>query len=818
MTTRTILKTIQLTCLMGALLLSSCYSTRNIPEDELLYKGIEKVDYPKFTDGKQQNEGVITAFAEAYHSIGRLLKSNKSSSLIQKNEEMDTVLQTKMDIASYKLAQSEVQGVLSYAPNASLAGSSFYTHPFPVGLWIYNRYTNSKSRFGKWMMHFASSPVLISTVNPKVRSIVAKNTLRNFGYFRAQVLYDTIPGKKPRTAKISYHVTPGTLFHTDSIAYLNFPDKADSIIRATMALSELAKGKPFRVQELDSERKRLSEAFRENGFYFHRPEYITFRADTLRVPEKVQLQVVPSPNTPEEAMKQYYIGRTRINVYKFNDYNLTDSLTRGDLTYAYSGGGRKPILHPIAIYRYVLQKKGSMYRQRLEDITEELISSMGVFSNLRINYVPRDNDADSDTLDIVLNATLDKPYNVEFQGNVTSKSNGQVGPGASFSMFRHNAFRGAETLGLKGWASYEWQTGANLHGKSSLINSYEYGVSGTLSYPRLRAFGLGRRYFRRSVTSTNYALEAKWMNRAGYFGRVSFGASLNYTIQKRKNIKHEFTPLSLKYDQLLNSTTKFDSIVERNPSLMVSMMDQFIPSMEYTYTWNSRKDNKQTLKLNVKEAGNFTSAIYAVCGEKMNKKNKELFGVPFAQFIKASAQYTQQFNLTSRTCLATRIFSGVIYSYGNALYAPYADLFSVGGANSIRAFAVRSIGPGSYHPETSEYSYIDQTGDFKLEANIEYRFPIIGNIYGAAFLDAGNVWQIRHNQQYPERQFKLRNFGKEIALGTGAGIRYDLEFLVLRLDVGVGIHAPYQTEKSGYYNMPSFMKSLGYHFAIGYPF
>lgn len=818
MTGKNVIRTLWLPCLAVLLLLTSCYSTRNLPEGELLYKGIEKLDYPKLAKGKQQNEGVITAFAEAYNSIGKLLRGSRNTKKVKKGEEEDSLMQAQMDMLSYKLAQSEVQGVLSYAPNGSLMGSSFYTHPFPVGLWIHNRYVNSKSRFGKWMLHFSSSPVLISTVNPKVRSIVARNTLKNFGYFRAQVQYDTIPRKNPRTAKISYHVTPGVLFHTDSIAYLHFPEKADSIIRTTMRKSDLAKGKPFRVQELDSERKRLSEAFRENGFYFHRPEYITYRADTLQVPEKVQIQVVPSKNTPEEAMKQYYIGRTRINVYKFNDYTLTDSITKGDLTYAYSGGGRKPPLHPMAINRYILHKKGTMYRQRLEDLSAELISSMGVFSNLRINYVPRDSVEESDTLDIVVSATLDKPYNVEFQGNVTSKSNGQVGPGASFSMFRHNAFRGAETLGLKGWASYEWQTGANLHGKSSLINSYEYGVNGSLSYPRIRAFGLGRRYFRHAVTSTSFALEAKWMNRAGYFGRVSFEASVNYTIQKRRNIKHEFTPLSLKYDQLLHSTSRFDSIVDRNPSLMVSMKDQFVPSMEYNYTWNSRSHHVRTLKVHVKEAGNVTSAIYAIAGEKTDKKNKELFGVPFAQYIKTSAQYTHQFPLSSRSCLATRVFGGVIYSYGNALYAPYADLFSVGGANSIRAFAVRSIGPGSYRPENSEYSYIDQTGDIKLEANIEYRFPIIGNLNGAVFLDAGNVWQIRGDKKYPERQINLQRIGREIALGTGAGIRYDLEFLVLRLDVGVGLHAPYQTEKNGYYNMPSFVKSLGYHFAIGYPF
>ena len=161
---------------------------------------------------------------------------------------------------------------------------------------------------------------------------------------------------------------------------------------------------------------------------------------------------------------------------------------------------------------------------------------------------------------------------------------------------------------------------------------------------------------------------------------------------------------------------------------------------------------------------------------------------------------------------------GLIFCYGNSTAAPYSDLFSVGGANSIRAFAVRSIGPGSYQPSNSNYSYIDETGDIKFEANAEYRFPLVANLYGAVFLDAGNVWLMKPNADLPGGAFNLKNLGREIALGTGAGLRYDLDFLVIRFDIGVGIHAPYDTGRSGYYNMTRFGKSLGYHLAVGYPF
>ena len=169
--------------------------------------------------------------------------------------------------------------------------------------------------------------------------------------------------------------------------------------------------------------------------------------------------------------------------------------------------------------------------------------------------------------------------------------------------------------------------------------------------------------------------------------------------------------------------------------------------------------------------------------------------------------------------IASRIAGGVIWSYGNALAAPYTEQFYIGGANSVRAFSARSIGPGSYAPDKeNKYSFINHVGDIRMEANVEYRFRIIGDLHGAVFLDAGNVWLMRKDESRPGGEFTLKNFAKQIALGTGAGLRYDMDFLVFRLDCGVGLHDPYDTGKSGYYNIPKFKDSMALHFAIGYPF
>ena len=194
-------------------------------------------------------------------------------------------------------------------------------------------------------------------------------------------------------------------------------------------------------------------------------------------------------------------------------------------------------------------------------------------------------------------------------------------------------------------------------------------------------------------------------------------------------------------------------------------------------------------------------------------------GVPFAQYLKLNTEFRYKYKIDKNQALASRIAAGVIWSYGNATTAPYTEQFYLGGANSVRAFTARNIGPGGYPPdEDNKYSFINHVGDIRLEANLEYRFRIISDLHGAIFLDAGNVWLMRKDETRPGGELRLKDFWKQIALGTGAGLRYDLDFLVFRLDCGVGLHNPYDTGKSGYYNIPKFKDGLALHFAIGYPF
>ena len=239
-------------------------------------------------------------------------------------------------------------------------------------------------------------------------------------------------------------------------------------------------------------------------------------------------------------------------------------------------------------------------------------------------------------------------------------------------------------------------------------------------------------------------------------------------------------------------------------------------SFSYVYDRTINRDNSINWQFTVQEAGNIFWGIYEACGKK---GEKELFGTPFSQFVKGQTQLVWNRRLWGDNWLVSRVAAGAAHAYGNPTEVPYSEQFYVGGANSVRAFTVRSIGPGSYRvPRDQVNGYFDQTGTFKFEFNVEYRFPIFGPVHGAVFLDSGNVWLLKNDPDRPGGKLKGSTFFKDLAVGTGVGLRLDIGMLVVRGDLGIGIHAPYDTGKRGYYNMTKFKDSLAFHLAIGYPF
>ena len=293
---------------------------------------------------------------------------------------------------------------------------------------------------------------------------------------------------------------------------------------------------------------------------------------------------------------------------------------------------------------------------------------------------------------------------------------------------------------------------------------------------------------------------------------------------------HEFSPLTVKYQFMNSKTAAFDSIMLKNPYLLGTMEDYFTPEMRYTYTYTSPSglSNPIRWETTLAESGNLVSLVYVLKGDSWNEKDKKLFKNPYSQFLKIETDFTKTWTLNHQSSLVAHLNAGYIYAYGNSDWVPMAEMFYAGGANSIRAFPVRGIGPGAFNGTDGDraYSYLMQNGDVKLVANLEYRRQLFGSLYGALFLDAGNVWYTNETfdgeewamEQFKNSRIRLNTFFNDIALGTGLGLRYDLGFLVLRLDWGYALHVPYDTGKSGYFNVNGFKDNQTLHFAIGYPF
>lgn len=754
-------------------LLAACSTTKNLPEGEILYTGIKQIEVAQPDESKEGEE-----------------------------------------------ALAEINAALAYPPNNALLGSSSIRLPFPFGLWMYNAFVNKKGKIGKWIFKkLAAKPVFISTVNPEVRTQIAYNLLREYGYFSGSATFDTVPDPKdPKKAKLNYRITMNNAYTYDSIAYIRLRHRIDTLVQRDTSNQLIRKGDNFNVTQLEAERQRLASLLRNNGYYYFRPDFITYQADTLRNPGKVSLRVSTKPGLQRSVLHPWRIGNISVHLNGYNNEPPTDSIRYKDLTIFYEGKLR---VRPSVLYQRLKFRPGDLYSQREQEKTQTLFSRLGIFRYSEMQYTPKDTSRRCDTLDLRINTVYDLPLDGELEVNVTTKSNDQTGPGAVFSVTKRNMFGGGETFGVSMRGSYEWQTGNRVAGNSSAINSWELGISGTLTFPQI----LFTKLFREDPqypSSTSFRIYADQLNRAKFFKMLAFGGSASYEYQTSATSHHSITPFKLTYSLLQRTTAEFDSIVGVNKALGRSLENQFIPAMSYTYTYDDsplkQKRHHLWWQTSFTQAGLLVNSISTAMGNRFNERDKNLLGNKFAQFAKLTSEIRYNYDLGNRHHLVGRLMGGIAYSYGNSVTTPYSEQFYIGGANSLRAFTIRSIGPGSFRPSDSQYGYLDQTGDIKFEANLEYRFPILGDLHGATFLDAGNVWLLRYDENRPGGQLKWGRFLKDLALGTGIGLRYDLTFLVIRVDWGIGLHVPYDTGKRGYYNIPNFKDGMGVHLAVGYPF
>ena len=750
------------------LLLASCSTTKKLGENDILYTGVKHLKYHE--DSVKVDAGV----------------------------------------------KDDIFTAINVRPNNPLY-SPYYRTPFPIGLILYNNIDENATGFKGWIYkHFAAKPVLIRRVNPQARVDMINNILRNNGYFTSSATYALHPAKNPKKAKISYDVNINPPYTIGNVEYSGSNEPVMQMVDSLARVNHyLRTGSRYCLDSLSAVRIDITNYVRNHGYYFFRPEYIQYLADSVQEPGVIHMRLIESGDIPNNAKRRYITHDITATVV--ND----DAVGEADTVY----DSRCTLIRyePVYIKDHVIPscirtRKGRIFRVNSIDRTQAALSRLGIFSTVDIQVTPLDSvtPEGEGLLDLAIYCQLDKPWEVTFEMHGTSKSNSFIGPGVEVGASHKNAFGAGEKFSMDIYGDYEWQTSGGDY-KNSDLDSYEFGIEGKLDFPRLLAPKFlypSRRY----TNWTRFSVSADLMNRPGFFKMAQMSAAMTWEWHGSRYSSHVLSPFRLTYNRLLSSTAEFDSAMVANPALAQSFLNVFVPKIEYTYTYNRDVTPRDhiTFTAGVAEAGNVFSGIWSIF---KSKGTKELFGTPFSQFVKAQAQVVWTRQLGRAGELATRMMLGAVHAYGNLDEVPYREQFYVGGSNSVRAFAVRTIGPGSYHPVYRDrYSYYDQTGTFKFEANAEYRFPILGYFKGAVFVDAGNIWLLKNDEYRPGGQLKMKNFFKELALGTGLGLRFDMSMLVVRADLGIGIHAPYDTGKRGYYNIANFKDGLAFHLAIGYPF
>ena len=445
--------------------------------------------------------------------------------------------------------------------------------------------------------------------------------------------------------------------------------------------------------------------------------------------------------------------------------------------------------------------------------------------------------------------SITRTYGLTADAGIAYRSNNSIGPDLTLKSSIRNLMGHGETFTLKGNGAYYWALRNRHPGDPKKTDTYKFGANASLIFPYLHWTGDNN-----PDGDTRYMLGYQYENIAGGYGVHKLTGSFTYFIQSSRFITHAFTPFSLSVvimnaesDSLLDKAAAYPQLIK------VIAGNEFVPSIGYTFTYNDYRTKRAVntlFEVGVKESGNIINGIYCLFGHKWNEKEKKLGSVTFNQFVKMNLELRNKFNFTDQVCIATRLYAGANIPLGNSYSAPLSEAFYTGGPNNMRGASPYAYGPGNFYSDKYNQSFF-HSGDVKLEANFELRFPIVWKLFGAAFLDAGNVWnwystgdllkaagitdykeQMQLRTELYDGLYNNPELLKQIALGTGAGLRLDLDGLVIRLDIGVAIHAPFQTYKydkktwqpdksqpiNSYYNIPSALDAVRFNFGIGYPF
>lgn len=653
--------------------------------------------------------------------------------------------------------------------------------------------------------------------------------VQNKGYLGAQVsLEEKIKKNKLDTY---YRISSGKPYIISSIDY----NVEDYVIRDLLMNdsihSGLKVGERFDVNQLEEERNKITQFLLNRGYYRFNKDYITFQADTVngtyRIDLTMNIGLNNMPNSSETSLhRQYSIRNVNylmdVDFSPNNGVNL-DTMSYGGINILYD---KKLFLRPGVIDSHNRFVSGKLYSNRDVMSTYSSLSRLGILKYSNIRFVEH-LENDSAYLDAFVSLSKNKNKMLSFQVEGTNSA-GDLGAAASVTYTHRNLFKGSETFTIKVRGAYEAVTG--LEGYAN--NNYtEYGVESSLDFPEFMFPFLTSDFKKRVNAKSEVSIKYNWQIRPE-FERTLASAAWSYRWNSGRRANHRLDVLDINYIYMPYRSNTFIEYLnymdEVNPLLRYSYEDLFIVRLGYTYTYNSAgvttqqtaKKSSYSIRFNIEESGNLIYGFSKLIHKKPSDGESFRMGnISFAQYVKTDFDFAKNIMIDDRNSLVLHIATGVAIPYGNSKSLPFEKLYFSGGANSVRGWSVRSLGPGRYHGNSGSLDYVNHTGDIKLDLNVEYRTHLFWKLNGAAFIDAGNVWTLKSRYSDDTGQFAFNRFYKEIAVSYGLGVRFDLDFLILRFDGGMKAINPMESGTDRFPVIrPDFSRDFAFHFAVGYPF
>jgi len=734
--------------------------------------------------------------------------------------------------------KSALEGKARPKPNKSIFG-------LRPKLYIYNLAGEPKKPKGikHWLRtKIGEPPVLLSEVKLKNNNDVMTSYLISQGYLQSVVTGDTIT--KEKTAKAVYTANTGIRYKISNVTFPKDTGKLARIVNEYKGNTLLKTGDYYDLDVFKNERIRIDNDLKEKGYFYFSPDYLILQVDSTIGKNLVNITVKVKDIAPDAGVKPYTIKN--INIYP--NYSLRRDSVLRKLTpteyHDFNIYDNRNTFKPRIFDRLVFFKKGETYNRTDHSQSLNRMVNINAFQDVRAEFLPLDSFK-NDQLDLNIYLTPLKKNSLTFGVTGTSKSNNFVGSEVKVTQTTRNLFRGAEQLDVSVSGGFETQ----VSGQSQGLNSYSFTAEGKLTFPQfIVPFYKPKSttaFIPKTITSLSYQL----LSRGSIYKLNSFKAEFGYNWKENMYKEHTLNPISINYVQpLFASDRKRDSIFVTNPSLRYSLEKQFIIGSNYNFTYTNQMEDQR--RNNVYFSGSVEGGgnVWGLFVPKDDDGQRSIFKVPLTQYVRLETDLRDFYKINRKVTWANRLNLGYGYGYGNNSSLPFVRQFFAGGSNDIRAFPARALGPGTYKvPDTAIFA--DQGGDIKIMLNSELRFKIVSILYGAVFVDAGNIWlrkedkgspavaaipaspgvpavpAIPEDPGRPGSGFKFSRALSEMAVGTGAGLRVDATIFVIRLDVAFPIRKPYNPDGQRWvldqvaFGDKAWRKdNLVYNIGIGYPF